>query len=124
MTIDGVAKALVADLVAGFPGLNPRPDRDGVRLLLYVGINPVISHGHTVSLPDPVRSLRSMREHAEIWVIDPRRTETARFATHHLSSRFRSARCRVRCALRTGPGAAAASTLSVCCAGRSPPRER
>lgn len=87
MTIDSVARRLVADLVAGFPGLDPRPDRENVRLVLYVGINPVVSHGHSVGHPDPVRALRALRERAEVWVIDPRHTETARFSTRHLAPR-------------------------------------
>ena len=32
-------------------------------------------------------AIRALREHAEIWVVDPRRTETARLATHHLAPR-------------------------------------
>jgi anaerobic selenocysteine-containing dehydrogenase len=87
MTIDSVARRLVADLVAGFAGLDPRPDREHVRLVLYVGVNPVVSHGHAVGHPDPVRALRALGERAEVWAIDPRRTETARFSTRHLAPR-------------------------------------
>jgi anaerobic selenocysteine-containing dehydrogenase len=87
MTIDSAARRLVADLVAGFPGIDARPDRAGARLVLYVGINPVVSHGHSVGHPDPVRALRELRERAEVWVIDPRRSETARFASRHLAPR-------------------------------------
>jgi anaerobic selenocysteine-containing dehydrogenase len=85
LTIDGVAKALVSDLVGGFPGLNPRPDLEHLGLLIYAGINPAISHGHIVATPDPVRWLRTVQERAEVWVIDPRRSETARYATRHLA---------------------------------------
>jgi anaerobic selenocysteine-containing dehydrogenase len=87
LTIDGTAKPLVASLVGGFPGLNSRPDREHARLVLYIGINPVVSHGHTVALPDPVTAIRELRDRAAVWVIDPRRTETARLATNHLAPR-------------------------------------
>ena len=87
LTIDGVAKPLVAELVGGFVGLNPRVDLDAVRLLVYVGINPVVSHGHTIATPEPVTFLRRLQEQAEVWVVDPRRSETAQHATGHLAAR-------------------------------------
>src|SRR5262249_21238217 len=87
LTIDGTAKPLVASLVGGFPGLNSRPHRPDARLVVYVGINPVVSHGHTVALPDPVTAIPELRTHAEVRVIDRRRTETARLATNHLAPR-------------------------------------
>jgi anaerobic selenocysteine-containing dehydrogenase len=87
LTIDGTAKVLVATLVGGFPGLNPRPDYQHARLVLYVGVNPIISHGHTTAMPSPSTTLRSIGEQAEVWVVDPRRTETAEFASHHIAPR-------------------------------------
>ena len=87
LTIDGTAKVLVSHLVGGFPGLNPHIDRDNVELVVYVGVNPVVSHGHTSALPDPVSALRALRARADVWVLDPRRTETARLATRHLAPR-------------------------------------
>ena len=88
LTIDGTAKTLVADLVGGSVALNPRPDLDRAGLVIYVGCNPVVSHGHTVAMPDPVLTLRGLRDRgAEVWVVDPRRTETARLATGHLAPR-------------------------------------
>jgi anaerobic selenocysteine-containing dehydrogenase len=87
LTIDGTAKAFVSHLMGGFPGLNARPDYDHARLVVFIGVNPVVSHGHTVALPDPVSEIRALAERAEVWVIDPRLTETARLATHALSPR-------------------------------------
>jgi anaerobic selenocysteine-containing dehydrogenase len=87
LTIDGTAKVLVSDLVGGSAALSARPDYDRAALVVYVGSNPVVSHGHTVAMPDPVTSLRALRTHADVWVIDPRRTETARLATGHLAPR-------------------------------------
>lgn len=87
LTIDGTAKVLVSHQVGGFPGLNAHVDDEHVKLVVYVGMNPVVSHGHTSALPDPVTALRALRARADIWVVDPRRTETARLATHHLAPR-------------------------------------
>jgi anaerobic selenocysteine-containing dehydrogenase len=87
LTIDGTAKVLVSDQVGGSPGLNPHLDDEGTKLVVYIGVNPVVSHGHTSAMPDPVTALRTLRTHADVWVVDPRRTETARLATHHLAPR-------------------------------------
>jgi anaerobic selenocysteine-containing dehydrogenase len=87
LTIDGTAKVLAASLVGGFPGLSPQPDYDRTKLLVYLGENPVVSHGHSAGMPSPSTVIRSLRERAEVWVIDPRRTETARLATRHLAPR-------------------------------------
>ena len=60
LTIDGTAKVLVTDQVGGFPGLNPHVDFERARLVVYVGVNPVVSHGHTSALPDPVTAIRDV----------------------------------------------------------------
>jgi anaerobic selenocysteine-containing dehydrogenase len=38
-------------------------------------------------MPDPVTASRVLRTHADVWVVDPRRTETARLARGHLAPR-------------------------------------
>jgi anaerobic selenocysteine-containing dehydrogenase len=87
LTIDGTAKSLAATLMGGFPGLSPRPDYERAKLVVFLGINPVISHGHGTAMPSPTTTLRELRAHADVWVIDPRRTETARLATGHIAPR-------------------------------------
>jgi anaerobic selenocysteine-containing dehydrogenase len=87
LTIDGTAKTLVSHLVGGFPGFTSHIDYERASLVLYIGVNPVVSHGHNIGLSDPVSAIRSLRSHAEVWVLDPRRTETARLATRHLAPR-------------------------------------
>jgi anaerobic selenocysteine-containing dehydrogenase len=87
LTIDGTAKSLAATLVGGFPGLSPRPDYDRAKLVVFLGVNPVISHGHGTAMPSPTTTIRQLRGHADVWVIDPRRTETARLATGHVAPR-------------------------------------
>jgi anaerobic selenocysteine-containing dehydrogenase len=87
LTIDGTAKTLIATLVGGFPGFSPRPDYDNVKLVIYIGINPMVSHGHTVAMPNPALTIRAAAANGEVWVIDPRHTETARFASRHMAPR-------------------------------------
>ena len=85
LTIDGTAKVLIAHQMGGFPGLTPHVDLAHARLVVFIGTNPIVSHGHNNGLtPTAIRTLRSR---AEVVVVDPRRTETARLATHHLAPR-------------------------------------
>jgi anaerobic selenocysteine-containing dehydrogenase len=87
LTIDGTAKPLVSDLVGGFMGLSGRTDLDNADFLMLVGINPVVSHGHAISMPNPTGTVRDIAKRGQVWVIDPRHTETARLATGHLAPR-------------------------------------
>jgi anaerobic selenocysteine-containing dehydrogenase len=87
LTIDGTAKPLVSDLVGGFMGLSGRTDFDNADFLLLVGVNPVVSHGHAISMPNPTGTVREIAKRGQVWVIDPRHTETARLATGHLAPR-------------------------------------
>ncbi|MCW2526225.1 MAG: putative dehydrogenase [Pseudonocardiales bacterium] len=87
MTIDSVAKPMAAELVGGWPWINPLVDEESCRLTLMIGINPLISHGHSSAMSNPLARVRAQREIGELWVLDPRRTETARAATRHLQPR-------------------------------------
>jgi anaerobic selenocysteine-containing dehydrogenase len=87
MSIDTVSKAVVADLVGGFAGFLPRPDHERAEFLLYIGANPVVSHGQFAMTANPVATIRAIAKRGEVWVIDPRETKTARLATRHLSPR-------------------------------------
>ncbi|MGY4708507.1 molybdopterin-containing oxidoreductase family protein [Mycolicibacterium sp. CBM1] len=87
LTIDGTAKVLIAELMGGSSALTGRPDYAGAELVLLIGSNPVVSHGHTIAMPNPRGALRELTGHAELWVLDPRHTETARLATRHLAPR-------------------------------------
>jgi anaerobic selenocysteine-containing dehydrogenase len=86
-TLDTPAKLLVSELMSGFPGLHPIPDVDRCRLLLLIGTNPVVSHGHLSGLTNPVANLRKIARQGEVWVIDPRFTASARAGTRHLAIR-------------------------------------
>lgn len=87
-TIDTPSKPLIAELIGGWSGLTPIWDHERSNLLLLFGSNPIVSHGHSNALPDPVRRLREFKDRGgALWVIDPRRTETALAASHHLQNR-------------------------------------
>lgn len=86
-TVDTPCKPLISQLMAGHPGLVPAMDQQAADLVVLIGINPVVSHGHMSSFPDPVVRLREIAHRGELWVIDPRRTETAHLATRHLRPR-------------------------------------
>ena len=87
LTIDGTAKVLIAELMGGTQAMTARPDYDNATFAMFIGSNPVVSHGHTVGLPNPRGAIRDLAKHAEVWIVDPRCTETARVATHHLAPR-------------------------------------
>lgn len=87
LTIDSPSKPLIAELVGGWAWLNPIIHEDECRLLLLLGINPVVSHGHTSAMSNPRARLRAQRERGELWVVDPRRSESAEMATRHLQNR-------------------------------------
>lgn len=84
LTIDGTAKLLVAMQVGGFPGLNPKTDDENCEMLLYVGVNPMVSHGHNTGMFNPAGPIRAMARRGEVWTIDPLFTETAKFSTRHI----------------------------------------
>jgi anaerobic selenocysteine-containing dehydrogenase len=90
MTIDVISKMIVSEMMLGIPGQMTRPDFDRCRLILYIGTNPLVSHGHTSMLNSPSVRLREMMKQGEVWVMDPRRTETAQRATRHLTPRHGS----------------------------------
>ncbi len=85
LTIDGTAKVLVACMVGGFPGLGPKTDNDNVEMLLYVGSNPMVSHGHNTGMFNPAGPIRAAAERGDVWTIDPLLTETAKFSTGHIA---------------------------------------
>lgn len=87
-TVDNAPVLRAAEIVAGHPQANPVCDFERTRLLVIVGSNPVVSHGYGTAMSDPITRLRSVRARGgTIWVVDPRRTETAAVADHHLATR-------------------------------------
>jgi anaerobic selenocysteine-containing dehydrogenase len=88
ISIDTPCKPLVSQLMSGFAGLVPVIDDQRCTLSVFLGCNPVVSHGHLNGLPDPVVRLRQMATvPRELWVIDSRLTESSRLATRALMPR-------------------------------------
>jgi anaerobic selenocysteine-containing dehydrogenase len=88
VTLDAPNKTLVPDIVAGAPFLFPVVDWETTRLLVIVGQNTVVSHGHAVARPNALVALRRIQERGgTVVVADPRTTETARLADLHLPLR-------------------------------------
>jgi anaerobic selenocysteine-containing dehydrogenase len=85
MTIDGTNKVLVSSLVGGFPGLNGKTDNEHVKMLVYVGVNPMVSHGHNTGMFNPAKEIRAIADRGQVWTIDPLRTETAKFSSEHIA---------------------------------------
>ena len=60
MTTDCPSKPLVAHLMFGHARLLSLGDLASTKLMLVLGANPVVSHGHTWAMSDPVRTLRGV----------------------------------------------------------------
>jgi anaerobic selenocysteine-containing dehydrogenase len=88
-SLDAVSKEAVGALMGRRPDFAAFPimDTERATLTVLVGSNPVVSHGHDFWAADPVRRIKRLRERGELWVIDPRKTETARLADRHIAPR-------------------------------------
>ena len=84
-TQDCANKFAVAREVYGFPFTQPFPDLERIRCLVIVGANPVISKWSFLQVPNPARALQAIEARGgRVFVVDPRRTETARAAGEHV----------------------------------------
>jgi anaerobic selenocysteine-containing dehydrogenase len=86
-SLDTPCKPMLAEMMGGHVGLNPTIDWEATTMTVLIGSNPVVSHGHVSPFVDPVRRIRALADQGEVWVVDPRATETARLATRHLATR-------------------------------------
>lgn len=87
LSIDCSGKFLVPELVAGVQ-LPFQPDLDDCTLLIAIGVNTVVSHGHGVMMANPIGRLRDLKKRgARFVVLDPRRSETAHHADLHIAPR-------------------------------------
>jgi len=87
-TQDCSNKFAVAREVYGFPFTQPFPDVDRTRCLVIVGANPVVSKWSFLQVPNPIERLRAIEARGgRVFVVDPRRTETARAAGTHVPIR-------------------------------------
>ncbi|MFM7735216.1 MAG: molybdopterin-dependent oxidoreductase [Alphaproteobacteria bacterium] len=84
-TQDCANKFAVAREVYGFALTQPFPDVDRTKCLVVVGANPVVSKWSFLQVPNPSRRICEIAARGgRVWVVDPRRTETAKVATDHV----------------------------------------
>jgi len=75
----------VSGRVYGVPFTLPFPDVARTRCLVIVGANPVVSKWSFLQVPNATQHLRAIEERGgKVWVLDPRRTETAKAAGEHV----------------------------------------
>ena len=87
-SVDQLPQMLASLLMFGHQLLLPVPDIDRTRYLLILGANPLASNGSLMTAPGVERRLRELRERGgRVVVVDPRRTETAAMADHHVPIR-------------------------------------
>jgi anaerobic selenocysteine-containing dehydrogenase len=87
ITVDIAPAWRVAQVITGFERLLPTwiPEDQASTFVLWIGCNPLVSHGYINSLPDPVRRIRAFQERGgRLWVADPKTTKTAALAHRHL----------------------------------------
>ena len=84
-TQDCANKFSVAREIYGFPFTQPFPDLENLDCLIIVGANPAISKWSFLQVSNPIRRLKEIEARgAKIFVVDPRRTETAKVAGEHV----------------------------------------
>jgi anaerobic selenocysteine-containing dehydrogenase len=87
VSVDAISRSYVSEQMSGRAMLIPNFALDETELLVLIGTNPIVSHGHSSGIPRPAAALRGVMERGAVWVVDPRESETARAATHHLAIR-------------------------------------
>ncbi len=84
-TQDCASKFAVARHMYGFPFTQPFPDVDRTECLIIVGANPAVSKWSFGQVPNPVKRLKAIEKRGgRVFVVDPRRTETARAVGEHV----------------------------------------
>ncbi len=84
-TQDCANKFAVSRQVYGFPFTQPFPDLDHTECLIITGANPAISKWSFLQVSNPIKRLRDLEARgAKIYIVDPRRTETAKVAGEHV----------------------------------------
>ena len=84
-TQDCANKFAVARHMYGFPFTQPFPDLDNTECLIIVGANPAISKWSFLQVSNPIKRLKELEDRGtKIFIVDPRRTETAKVAGEHV----------------------------------------
>jgi len=77
-------KFFAAELMFGSFLYHPYPDVERTDCLIILGGNPVVSGGTFINFPRAGKRLKEIDSRGKVYVIDPRRTETARAAGEHI----------------------------------------
>lgn len=84
-TQDCANKFAVAQRIYGFPFTQPFPDLHRTNCLIIVGANPVVSKWSFLQVPNPYMHLHELEKRGgKLFVVDPRRTETAKAGGEHI----------------------------------------
>ena len=85
-SVDGMPRQLASYWLYGAVSAIPVPDVDRTDFFLIFGANPLVSQGSQMSAPNIKRRLKELQKRGgKIAVVDPRRSETAQMADHHLA---------------------------------------
>jgi anaerobic selenocysteine-containing dehydrogenase len=82
-SVDQLPHHFASWAMLGHPLLLPVPDIDRTDHMLILGANPLASNGSIMTAPDIKNRLAAINARGKVVVIDPRKTETAHFATEH-----------------------------------------
>lgn len=84
-SVDQQPKNLSCELLYGNAWMFPIPDIQRSDFFVCMGGNPLVSQGSLMSAPNAEAQLNAIRQRGgQVWVIDPRRSETAAIADQHL----------------------------------------
>jgi anaerobic selenocysteine-containing dehydrogenase/NADPH-dependent glutamate synthase beta subunit-like oxidoreductase/NAD-dependent dihydropyrimidine dehydrogenase PreA subunit len=84
-SLDQMPHQLVSYLMFGHSQLFTIPDIDRTDYMLMLGANPAASNGSLMTAGDVLKRLERIRERGgKVVLIDPRRTESARYVDQHL----------------------------------------
>ncbi len=84
-TQDCANKFAMATQVYGFPFTQPFVDLEHTKCLILVGTNPAVSKWTFLQVPNPGKRLKEIRARGgHVFIVDPRRTESAKVAGEHV----------------------------------------
>ncbi|HAC79136.1 MAG TPA: hypothetical protein DCG06_02490, partial [Deltaproteobacteria bacterium] len=84
-TQDCANKFAMATQVYGFPFTQPFVDLENTECLILVGTNPAVSKWTFLQVPNPGKRLKEIRDRGgQVFIVDPRRTESAKVAGEHV----------------------------------------
>lgn len=83
-SIDANNKLFVSTQMYGLSMVHPVPDFDHTDLLICLGTNPVVSQMSFLQIPNAIGRLKAIEARGgKVYMVDPRRTETARKVGQH-----------------------------------------